>query len=1369
LNGIGILSDGLKLPTSDIPVSSQSDANDAVYLLITNQVLADAFQPLVDRRTAQGKPGKLVTTEWIYASYDGTRPDGGTDQQTAIRNCIIDHYENHGTQCVFLGGDDTVVPIRYCVPEPGKDPVPADLYYADTDGGSWDTNGNGVYGMVSEVTTVELTPEVHIGRLPADDVADVTEYLKKVQIYETASPDGFANSMLCVCGDEPEGQRMSGDDRPSDFRDHDPVGGGEVSYRRLYRESIKPYWQASRFAKFFGAYTSWDQEVCGDYPLNSDNLTEKISEGHHHIAFSGHGNPVTWCLESGQDNFHADDAANLTNAIPSIVRSGGCACGAFDDARTTADPTLSEAFLLNPYRLPDHGGAVVFFAYSRTVSDSRQQDRLWDEMFQAGHANVGEAFSAMKAGLASLYVSNPYHHYIYLLLGDPAIDLLPEESGRNLGIDSPDGCEVIDTDMDITIRWSAAGIAFQPGEQVKLEYSDDSGSNWSPIPGAQALGYDSRNFVWADPGLPDGSNYRVRVMSLADPLASATSRTDFTVHQLGLLTVKSVLNNDDYGDLHLRSGSPVIDVGSNALIPPDRCDLDDDGDRTEPVPFDLDGDGNPRVENGTVDMGAYEGAYAVPPVGTVDPGDYGPPRDYYVNDDTPEDGFAAGDDANDGLTPLTPMRHIQPVLDRFADIDAIHVSDGTYVENLEIGAGDDNISLLGAGADVTIIDGNMSGPCLSMSAVANAEISGFTFYNGSESNGGGIHCVDSSFKLEDCRIEQNTITGYGAGMYIAGNSAPRIARCVFQANSTPWRGGAVCTRHTAAPQFDSCQFLGNSSGSMGGGMYNTEDAAPVVQNCLFVGNTSGSGGGAVANVVRSNALLANCTVVANVARDYGGGMLVADTSDSNTVNSIFWGNSADHNKEIYLRATPTLNVDYCDVQGGEGNVGVEPGANLIWGEGNLDVDPEFIRSPDDGGDGWGVGGNDDYGDLHLQRGSQCINKGDPDGNYAGQTDLDGMPRVRDGRVDMGAYEVKSPAQVVARHVFYNNSYWDGNDPAANTDDDNAIAPDPDHASAPSLGKTALLPGQPATFQHYTSYSRGINGIMVDVAALPDPDNLDATDFVFRVGNDNNPGSWPEVTAAASVSVRPHPTEAGTSRVTISWPDNAIEKQWLQVTMLVTDHTGLAENDVFYWGNAIGDSGQGNTSTFAFVTVTDELAARHNPHNLLNPAGIDDFVDYNRDRWVTVTDELIARHNGTNFLNALRMITVPESSGGGAGTAASDPWGMSSVKPVPLGVNQRLTQAIAPVLRPAPAAPDDSPEKPSPVRTEATSPTVLAAYDAVLKRGFATKSGSIRHTPNLPARVWLHGPLFAETQDSEDDDSSIDEALSDDWLYDWPSL
>lgn len=36
-------------------------------------------------------------------------------------------------------------------------------------------------------------------------------------------------------------------------------------------------------------------------------------------------------------------------------------------------------------------------------------------------------------------------------------------------------------------------------------------------------------------------------------------------------------------------GSPCIDAGDNTAVPPDENDLDEDGDTTEPIPWDLDG------------------------------------------------------------------------------------------------------------------------------------------------------------------------------------------------------------------------------------------------------------------------------------------------------------------------------------------------------------------------------------------------------------------------------------------------------------------------------------------------------------------------------------------------------------------------------------------------------------------------------------------------------------------------------------------------------------------------------------------------------------------------------------------------------------
>ncbi len=236
------------------------------------------------------------------------------------------------------------------------------------------------------------------------------------------------------------------------------------------------------------------------------------------------------------------------------------------------------------------------------------------------------------------------------------------------------------------------------------------------------------------------------------------------------------------------------------------------------------------------------------------------------------------------------------------------------------------------------------------------------------------------------------------------------------------------------------------------------------------------------------------------------------------------------------------------------------------------------------------------------------------------------------------------ANVVDRRIFYNGSRFDGRDDGVNVADSVAIAPNPDELVAmgedPALGKTALLPGQTATFQNYTSYSAGINGIMIDVIGLRRPGALTAGDFVFHVGNDDTPSTWSLAPTPARVDVRLLP-DGLTHRITITWPDNAISKQWLQVTMLPNLTTSLLEPEVFYWGNAIGESGDSTTNTR--VNATDEIGARNNPHGRFTLATVFDRYDYDRDTRVNATDQIIARNNTTGRFTSLRLITVPATN------------------------------------------------------------------------------------------------------------------------------
>jgi len=190
----------------------------------------------------------------------------------------------------------------------------------------------------------------------------------------------------------------------------------------------------------------------------------------------------------------------------------------------------------------------------------------------------------------------------------------------------------------------------------------------------------------------------------------------------------------------------------------------------------------------------------------------------------------------------------------------------------------------------------------------------------------------------------------------------------------------------------------------------------------------------------------------------------------------------------------------------------------------------------------------------------------------------------------------------------------------------------------------LLPGRTASFANYTSYSRGINGIMVDVSNLADRGSLTAAYFQFRVGNNDNPSDWPAAPPAVSISVREGGGTSGSDRVTIVWPDGAIQKQWLQVVMKANMNTGLLNDDVFYFGNAVGESS--NSTNDALVNATDIIGARDNPHGPLDQATITDEYDFNRDRLVNATDLILARENATSPFTALRLFKAPGNPVGG---------------------------------------------------------------------------------------------------------------------------
>ena len=221
------------------------------------------------------------------------------------------------------------------------------------------------------------------------------------------------------------------------------------------------------------------------------------------------------------------------------------------------------------------------------------------------------------------------------------------------------------------------------------------------------------------------------------------------------------------------------------------------------------------------------------------------------------------------------------------------------------------------------------------------------------------------------------------------------------------------------------------------------------------------------------------------------------------------------------------------------------------------------------------------------------------------------------------------ASVAARHVFYNNSAFDGNNPAANTSDDAAVATD----------KRALLPGQTASAANVSSYSRGINGVMIDVLNLPPATVsgglLGVNDVAVRTTSPTAPNTWASGPAPSSVSVRPGPN--GGHRVTLIWSDNAIANRWAEVKLLANADTGLAAPDVFRLGNLIGDA-DGSRA----VNLGDFGALRQD----FGRTGLsiaNGRADFNRDGAVNLADFGLLRGNFGKSVPATPPALSPSAS------------------------------------------------------------------------------------------------------------------------------
>ena len=243
---------------------------------------------------------------------------------------------------------------------------------------------------------------------------------------------------------------------------------------------------------------------------------------------------------------------------------------------------------------------------------------------------------------------------------------------------------------------------------------------------------------------------------------------------------------------------------------------------------------------------------------------------------------------------------------------------------------------------------------------------------------------------------------------------------------------------------------------------------------------------------------------------------------------------------------------------------------------------------------------------------------------------------------------------VAR-LFYDQSIYDNGIAGVNVGDDQAIATD----------KVAYVPGSgQSTFANISSYSSGINGLMIDLGGSHPL--ITANDFAFQVGtSDAPPSSWPVAPSPKTVTVRAGAGDSGADRVELIWDSGAILNTWLEVTVRANANTGLTSPYTFFFGNLPGDTGLGETSDWAYTDATDQYAILSNGQTGLTfteplNVAIANPYDVNRDGNVDASDQYIAKVFSRFPHGDLGAINVPVSGYGSAGAAVASVLASSAV-------------------------------------------------------------------------------------------------------------
>jgi len=367
------------------------------YLIITQSSFAAAFQDLAFWKILKGIPADIRDISWIFSNYSGD------DNQEKIRNCIRDFYSNYGTRWVLLGGDTQIIPCRTARAE--DEDIPSDLYFSDLDG-SWDANGNQVYGEYED--SVDMYPDVFVGRAPSHSIHQAQTFVNKCLVYEKSPPTDYQTKMLYAA---------------------------EEVWPGTDAAELKNYIDTSFVPDYFEVTKLY--ESSGN--LSRTTFREALNQGQNIINHNGHGNYNR--LSIGSATWFISDMDSLVNGPRySMFYTYGCITAAIDE------DCIAEHFLNNP-----NGGGFAYCGNTRSgwgvVGEPLEGPgaefdiEFFHFLFDNNTYEVGKTLGNSKIPFIPMAQDpggeGPYYRwtmFTLLLLGDPNLRLwtdIPKELSVN--------------------------------------------------------------------------------------------------------------------------------------------------------------------------------------------------------------------------------------------------------------------------------------------------------------------------------------------------------------------------------------------------------------------------------------------------------------------------------------------------------------------------------------------------------------------------------------------------------------------------------------------------------------------------------------------------------------------------------------------------------------------------------------------------------------------------------------------------------------------------------------------------------------------------------------------------------------------------